>query len=233
MKNLLTVLLLFTCLTTSAQIKKAFKFSTFYIAANGGTSLADEDIYSAQSGILAYDTVFTPYDYSLTMGVRKIKRFQYEDVSKFKEGYDALIDKTYALAMQTAQKDKVVFNLKDIQDTAGTVLAGVQGKMARKDSTGNNVYQRLGGELQGDIKNLLTQLRAMDPEVGTIAVEKFNKKNYNSLVANFEKLFSSLTIVASVRRYILSPVSLTFFVVGVPSFFSKDISNSSGFCGKN
>ena len=105
-----------------------------------------------------------------------------KDVGKFKEGYDALIDKTYALAMQTAQKDKVVFNLKDIQDTAGTVLAGVQGKMARKDSTGNNVYQRLGGELQGDIKNLLTQLRAMDPEVGTIAVEKFNKKRvYDSL----------------------------------------------------
>ena len=89
MKNLLTVLLLFTCLTTSAQIKKAFKFSTFYIAANGGTSLADEDIYSAQSGMLAYDTVFTPYDYSLTMGVRKIKRFQYEDVSKFKDGTES------------------------------------------------------------------------------------------------------------------------------------------------
>ena len=32
--------------------KKAFKFSTLYVAANGGTSLADQDVYSAQGGIL-------------------------------------------------------------------------------------------------------------------------------------------------------------------------------------
>ena len=44
---------------------------------------------SAQSGILAYDTILTPYDYSLTMGIRKIKRFQYEDVSKFKDGTES------------------------------------------------------------------------------------------------------------------------------------------------
>ena len=113
-----------------------------------------------------------------------------KDVGKFKEGYDALIDKTYTLAMQTAKKDKVVFNLKDIQETAGTVLAGVQGKMAKPDKTGKNVYQRLGGELQGEIKNLLTQLRAMDPEVGTIAVEKFNKK----------RVFDSLKQMLTVRN---------------------------------
>ena len=89
MKKLLVILLLFVCFTTNAQIKKAFKFSTFYIAANGGTSLADEDIYSTTSGILSYDTIFTPYDYSLTMGIRKIKRFQYEDVSKFKDGTES------------------------------------------------------------------------------------------------------------------------------------------------
>jgi len=89
MKKLLTILLLFACFTASAQFKKAFKFSTFYVAANGGTSLADQDVYSAQGGILAYDTVFTPYDYSLTMGIRKIQRFQYEDVSKFKDGTES------------------------------------------------------------------------------------------------------------------------------------------------
>jgi len=89
MKKLITILLLFTCFAANAQFKKAFKFSTLYVAANGGTSLADQDVYSAQGGILGYDTVFTPYDYSLTMGIRKIKRFQYEDVSKFKDGTES------------------------------------------------------------------------------------------------------------------------------------------------
>ena len=70
MKKVLLLVLTLFCLNCSAQLKKAFKFSTFYIAANGGTSLADDDVYSAADGILDYDTVFTPYDYSLTMGIR-------------------------------------------------------------------------------------------------------------------------------------------------------------------
>ena len=72
--------------TAEAQFKKAFKFSTFYVAANGGTSLAANDVYSTNGSTLVYDTLFTPYDYSLTMGIRKIKRFPYEDISKFKDG---------------------------------------------------------------------------------------------------------------------------------------------------
>ncbi len=88
MIRLLVILLLF-CNVATAQIKKAFKFSTFYIAANGGTSLSDEDIYSVNGSSLDYDTLFTPYDYSLTMGIRKIKRFGYEDVSKFKDGTES------------------------------------------------------------------------------------------------------------------------------------------------
>jgi len=73
----------------SQTFKKAFKFSTFYVAANGGTSLADRDIYSTNQGVLSYDTVFTPYDYSLTMGIRKIKRFQYEGSTPFKDGTES------------------------------------------------------------------------------------------------------------------------------------------------
>ena len=69
-----------------SQIKKAFKFSTFYVAANGGTSLSDEDIYSVDGSALVYDTIFTPYDYSLTMGIRRIKRFGYEGSTPFKDG---------------------------------------------------------------------------------------------------------------------------------------------------
>ena len=73
----------------SQVLKKTFKFSTFYVAANGNTSLADRDIYSVQDGALIYDTVFTPFDYSLVMGIRKIKRFGYEDITKFKDGTEA------------------------------------------------------------------------------------------------------------------------------------------------
>ncbi len=89
MKKILILILTICCFTANAQFKKAFKFSTFYVAANGGTSLANDDIYNTQDGILNYDTVFTPYDYSLTMGIRKIKRFGYEDVSKFKDGTES------------------------------------------------------------------------------------------------------------------------------------------------
>lgn len=82
---LIFILLSFT-FKTNAQIKKVFKFSTFYVAANGGTSLADKDIYSVENSTLLYDTVFTPFDYSLSMGIRKIQRFQYEGTSPFKDG---------------------------------------------------------------------------------------------------------------------------------------------------
>ena len=56
--------------TADAQLKKPFKFSTFYIAANGGTSLAAENIYSVNNSYLGVDTVLTPFDYSLTLGIR-------------------------------------------------------------------------------------------------------------------------------------------------------------------
>ena len=88
----LTIILLLTLSACAApkkccsQIKKAFKFSTFYVAANGGTSLSDRDIYSVDGSMLDYDTVITPYDYSLTMGIRKIQRFQYEGSAPFKDG---------------------------------------------------------------------------------------------------------------------------------------------------
>ena len=73
------------CVNTKAQIKKLFKFSTFYIAANGGTSLSDRTIYNVQDQ-LTTGIEETPYDYSLTAGIRKIKRFQYEGNSPFKDG---------------------------------------------------------------------------------------------------------------------------------------------------
>ena len=59
-------------------IKDIFKFSTFYGAVNGGTSISDVEVYSVTDG-LNIETVKTPYDYNLTLGVRKIARFGYEN----------------------------------------------------------------------------------------------------------------------------------------------------------
>ena len=89
LSRLVIILFLLTSVCQAQGLKKAFKFSTFYIAANGGTSLSDEDVYSVDGSTLTYDTIFTPYDYSLTMGIRKIKRFGYEDISKFKDGTES------------------------------------------------------------------------------------------------------------------------------------------------
>ena len=60
------------------EIKKVFKFSTFYAAANGGNSISDLDVYSVTNG-LETSTIETPFDYSVTFGVRKIARFGYEN----------------------------------------------------------------------------------------------------------------------------------------------------------
>ena len=60
-------------------IKKQLKFSTVYGAVNGGTSLSDEKTFTITSGQLEQGVIETPYDYSLTLGLRKIARFGYEN----------------------------------------------------------------------------------------------------------------------------------------------------------
>ena len=60
------------------NIKNIFKFSTFYAAVNGGTSISDVETYSVTDG-LGIETIQTPYDYNLTLGIRKIARFGYEN----------------------------------------------------------------------------------------------------------------------------------------------------------
>ena len=56
-----------------------FKYSTFYTAINGGTSLSDDQVWSITSGQLEEDVIETPFDYTLSIGLRKIKRFGYEN----------------------------------------------------------------------------------------------------------------------------------------------------------
>jgi hypothetical protein len=60
------------------ELKKVFKYSTFYAAANGSNSLSDVNVYSVTNG-LQTAKVETPFDYSLALGVRKIARFGYEN----------------------------------------------------------------------------------------------------------------------------------------------------------
>ena len=60
------------------DIKKLLKFSTFYAAVNGGTSLSDVEVFSVDNG-LSTQTISTPYDYNFTIGLRKIARFGYEN----------------------------------------------------------------------------------------------------------------------------------------------------------
>jgi hypothetical protein len=83
MKKLVLLLLTLFTLNISAQelnvdLKKIFKFSTFYGAINGGTSISDVDVYSVTNG-LETNTIETPFDYSVTLGIRKIARFGYEN----------------------------------------------------------------------------------------------------------------------------------------------------------
>ena len=86
----LLLTLLFSCITLQAQeLKKAIKFSTFYAAVNGGNSVSDQTVYSVTNG-LGTEVVSTPYDYSLTMGIRKIARFGYENRAQtFYDGTEA------------------------------------------------------------------------------------------------------------------------------------------------
>jgi hypothetical protein len=82
-KKLIILLLLLPSLIIAQTFKKEdvtnlLKFSTFYAAVNGGTSLSDVDIFSVDNG-LSTQTVSTPYDYNFTIGLRKIARFGYEN----------------------------------------------------------------------------------------------------------------------------------------------------------
>jgi len=91
--NFILSILLLLSFTINAQdskfkteLKKTFKFSTFYAAVNGGTSISDQNTYSILDG-LQTDIIETPFDYALTLGVRKIQRFGYENkANTFKDG---------------------------------------------------------------------------------------------------------------------------------------------------
>ena len=87
------------------NIKDIFKFSTFYSAVNGGTSISDIEAYSVTDG-LSVKTIRTPYDYNLTLGIRKIARFGYENkANKFYDGTES----NYSDGATISKRDGVEF----------------------------------------------------------------------------------------------------------------------------
>jgi hypothetical protein len=86
MKKVLAILLMILVACAAPKkccgqinFKKLFKFSTFYTAVNGGTSLSNEDVFSVSTGALQSTVIKTPYDYNFAIGLRKIARFGYEN----------------------------------------------------------------------------------------------------------------------------------------------------------
>ena len=84
-------------------LKEELKFSTIYGAINGGTSKSDIKQFSVVNG-LETSTIETPYDYSITLGIRKIARFGYEN--KAQTFYDGTESK---ITSQTSQMENSLF----------------------------------------------------------------------------------------------------------------------------
>jgi len=81
MRHVIALVLLALTFNANGQdfYNKVLRRATFYAAANGGNSVSDQNLYSISSGSLTTDIVETPFDYSLTLGIRKIARFGYEN----------------------------------------------------------------------------------------------------------------------------------------------------------
>ena len=77
MKNLL-LLFLFVSTICTAQIKDFFKYSTIYTSMSMGTSMVEKENYIAVDKGYEDITQVSPYDYNLTIGLRKIARMDYE-----------------------------------------------------------------------------------------------------------------------------------------------------------
>ena len=77
MKKILILFLLISTVCT-AQIKDFFKYSTLYTSMTMGTSFTESGDYIAVDKGYEDVTQVNPYDYNLTIGLRKIARFDYE-----------------------------------------------------------------------------------------------------------------------------------------------------------
>ena len=76
-RNLIILLFLISTIGC-AQIKNFFKYSTFYTSMSMNTSMIERENYIAIDKGYEDVTEVNPYDYNLTIGIRKIARFDYE-----------------------------------------------------------------------------------------------------------------------------------------------------------
>ena len=72
------ILFLLVCTVSTAQIKEFFQYSTFYTSMSMNTSFVEREDYRAINKGYEDITEINAYDYNLTLGVRKIARFDYE-----------------------------------------------------------------------------------------------------------------------------------------------------------
>ena len=77
MKKIILLFLLISTVCTG-QIKDFFKYSTFYTSMTTNTSMIERENYIAVDKGYEDVTQINPYDYNLTIGLRKIARFDYE-----------------------------------------------------------------------------------------------------------------------------------------------------------
>ena len=77
MKKLIILFLMISTICTS-QVKDFFKYSTFYTSMTMGTSFVETEDYTAVNKGYEDVTQVNPYDYNLTIGLRKIARMDYE-----------------------------------------------------------------------------------------------------------------------------------------------------------
>ena len=76
---LLLVVLLISCVTPrKCCAQEFFKYSTFYTSSSMNTSFVEREDYRAVMKGYEDITQVNPYDYNLTIGLRKIARFDYE-----------------------------------------------------------------------------------------------------------------------------------------------------------
>ena len=77
MKKLLLLVLLISTVCT-AQLKDFFKYSTFYTSMSTNTSMIERGNYIAVDKGYEDVTQINPYDINLTIGLRKVARYDYE-----------------------------------------------------------------------------------------------------------------------------------------------------------
>lgn len=111
-----------------------------------------------------------------------------EDLDIYKKGMNELIDRTFTKAFSSARTDNVKFDISGLGVKIDDILTGTQIKMAKKGKNKQNLYEKIGGELQGDLGNLLAQLKRADTDVGTISVKTFGKRR------TFDALKQMLTV---------------------------------------